>query len=79
MPLIQEYHNLLQLGTLYYRRNDYLRITDGSNRVIGTYCGQQTGRSVLVNDTVAVLYFRADGSVQFNGFQLLFSFFPRGK
>ncbi|XP_074619287.1 uncharacterized protein LOC141878299 isoform X2 [Acropora palmata] len=72
------YFNYFYLQQHWYCWYDYLRITDGSSRVIGTFCGQQTGRSVLVNDTVAVLYFRADGSVQFNGFQLSFSFFPRG-
>ncbi|XP_015751521.1 PREDICTED: uncharacterized protein LOC107331445 [Acropora digitifera] len=72
------YFNYFYLQQHWYCLYDYLRITDGSSRVIGTFCGQQTGRSVLVNDTVAVLYFRADGSVQFNGFQLSFSFFPRG-
>ena len=56
-----------------------MRITDGSNRVIGTYCGQQTGRSVLVNDTVAVLTFKTDRSLNSSGFHLSFSFFPRGK
>ncbi|XP_068682113.1 uncharacterized protein [Montipora capricornis] len=57
---------------------DYLRISDGSNRVIGTYCGQETGRSVLVNDTVAVLFFHTDPIVQYDGFHLSFSFFPLG-
>ena len=56
-----------------------MKITDGSNRVIGTYCGQQTGRSVLVNDTVAVLTFKTDRSVHSSGFHLSFSFFPNGK
>ena len=62
-----------------YCRYDHLKITDGSDHVIGTYCGQQTGRSVLVNDTVAVLTFKTDGSVHSSGFHLSFSFFPRGK
>ena len=56
-----------------------MKITDGSNREIGVYCGQQTGRSVLVNDAVAVLTFKTDWSVHSSGFHLSFSFFPRGK
>ena len=56
-------------------RYDYLRITDGSNNTIGTYCGNQTGKSVRVVDTVAVLTFHTDGSVQSRGFELSFSFF----
>ncbi|XP_044162898.1 uncharacterized protein LOC114956623 [Acropora millepora] len=66
---------------LEYKRHcsyDYLKITDGRNRAIGTFCGQQTGRSILVNDSIAVLTFKTDRSVQFNGFHLSFSFFPRG-
>ena len=54
---------------------DYLRITDGSNNTIGTYCGIQTGKSVRVFGTVALLTFHTDGSVQSRGFQLSFSFF----
>ncbi|XP_074632013.1 cubilin-like isoform X2 [Acropora palmata] len=54
---------------------DYLRITDGSNNTIGTYCGNQTGKSVRVVGSVALLTFHTDGSVQSRGFQLSFSFF----
>ena len=56
-------------------RYDYLRITGGSNNTIGTYCGIQTGKSVRVFGTVAVLTFHTDGSVQRRGFELSFSFF----
>ena len=56
-------------------RYDYLRITDGSNNAIGTYCGNQTGKSVRVVGTVAVLTFHTDGIVQSRGFELSFSFF----
>ena len=57
-------------------RYDYLRITDGYNNTIGTYCGNQTGKSVRVFDTVAVLIFHTDGFFQSRGFELSFSFFP---
>ena len=56
-------------------RYDYLRITDGSNNTIGTYCGIQIGKSVRVVGSVALLTFHTDGSVQRRGFQLSFSFF----
>ena len=56
---------------------DYLRITDGSSNTIGTYCGNQTGKSVHVLGTVAVLTFHTDGSVQKRGFELSFSFFTQ--
>ena len=56
-------------------RNDYLRIADGSNNTIGTYCGNHTGKSVRVVGSVALLTFHSDGSVQKRGFELSFSFF----
>ena len=46
----------------------------GNNRVIGTYCGQQPGRSVLSDDTVAVLFSHWYLSGQYRGFPLSFSF-----
>ena len=57
-------------------RYDYLRITDGNSNTIGTYCGNQTGKTVRVVGTVAVLIFHTDGSVQSRGFELSLSFFP---
>ena len=58
-------------------RFDYLRITDGSNNtIIGTYCGNQTGKSARVVSAIAELTFHTDGSVQSRGFELSFSFFP---
>ena len=62
-------------SAVFLDRYDYLRITDGSNNTIGTYCGIQTGKSVRVFGTVAVLTFHTDGSVQRRGFELSFSFF----
>ncbi|XP_068684172.1 MAM and fibronectin type III domain-containing protein 1-like [Montipora foliosa] len=56
---------------------DYLRITNSSNHTIGTYCGLQTGRGVLVTGSAAVLYFHTDHSLEYNGFELAFSFYPR--
>ncbi|XP_044181799.1 cubilin-like isoform X2 [Acropora millepora] len=56
---------------------DYLKITDGSNRVIGTFCDEETGRSVLVNDTVAFLTFKTNEYLSSHGFCLSFSFLPR--
>ena len=58
-------------------RWDYLRITADSSKTIGTYCGNQTGKSVRVFGTFAVLTFHTDGSVRDRGFELSFSFFPR--
>ena len=59
-------------------RYDYLRITDSSTfYLIGTYCGNQTGKRVRVDGSVAVLTFHTDWSVQRGGFYLTFSFFPQ--
>ena len=57
-------------------RWDYLRITSGNSNVIGTYCGNHTGKSVRVLGTIAELTFHTDWSVQDRGFELSFSFFP---
>ena len=46
---------------------------------MGTYCGLQTGRSVLITSSAAVLSFHSDGSVQYKGFDLSFFFFPLGE
>ena len=58
---------------------DYLRIIDDRSNTIGTYCGDQTGHRVRVIATVAVLTFSSDYSVQYRGFELIFSFSPRGE
>ena len=63
------------LLSLVLYRYDYLRITDGSGSPIGTYCGNQTGKSVRIVGNVAVLIFHTDGSAQRRGFELSFSFF----
>ena len=41
--------------TLFSDRWDYLRITDDRNNTIGTYCGYQTGKRVLVVASVGVV------------------------
>ena len=56
-------------------RYDYLAITVGKSNLIGTYCGNQTGKSVRVVGTVATLAFHTDEDVQSRGFELSLSFF----
>ena len=63
------------LLSLVLYRYDYLRIIDGSGNPIGTYCGNQTGKSARIVSNVAVLIFHTDGSAQGRGFELSFSFF----
>ena len=62
---------------VFLDRYDYLRITDDRRNTIGTYCGDQTGQRVRVVATVAVLTFHSDSTVQYRGFELIFSFSPR--
>ncbi|XP_067044645.1 MAM and LDL-receptor class A domain-containing protein 1-like isoform X2 [Acropora muricata] len=56
---------------------DYLKISDGSNRRIGTYCGYQTGRSVRVVGRHAVLKFVSNRIVRYEGFTLSLMFTPK--
>ncbi|XP_044163640.1 MAM and LDL-receptor class A domain-containing protein 2-like [Acropora millepora] len=56
---------------------DYLKISDGSNRRIGTYCGHQTGRSVGVVGRTAVLKFVSNRIVRYQGFTLSLMFTPK--
>ena len=54
--------------------NDYLRITNGTNYVIGTFCGYQSGALVTVTGRYALLTFHTDGIVHRPGFELFFSY-----
>ena len=60
-------------------RWDYLRISDSSNRIVGTYCGYQTGKRISIGGSFAVLKFHTDGLVRYRGFYLSFSFSPRSR
>ena len=44
------------------------------NQIVGTYCGYQVGKRVVVVGSAAVLIFRSDHSVQLRGFHLSFTF-----
>ncbi|XP_068730010.1 cubilin-like isoform X3 [Montipora capricornis] len=72
------YFNVFELEHHWNCWYDYLRISNDRNHIIGTYCGLQTGRSVLITSSAAVLSFHSDGSVQYRGFDLSFSFIPLG-
>ena len=54
-------------------RWDYLRITN-DNKTVGTYCGYQPVKRLVVVGSAAVLIFRSDHSVQLGGFHLSFTF-----
>ena len=55
-------------------RYDFLRITNDKNQIVGTYCGYQVGKRVVVVGSAAVLIFRSDSWVQLRGFHLSFTF-----
>ena len=79
LPLLLLIQVLFLFRFFFPDRYDYLTITDDRRNTIGTYCGVQTGQRVLVVANVAVLTFRSDSSVQYRGFELIFSFSPRGE
>ncbi|XP_044181061.1 MAM and LDL-receptor class A domain-containing protein 1-like isoform X3 [Acropora millepora] len=56
---------------------DYLTISDGSSRRIGTYCGYQTGKSVRVVGSISALTFVSNRMVRYHGFTLSFIFTPK--
>ena len=60
--------------SILYLSYDYLRITNDTMDVIGTFCGQQTGATVTVTALYVVLTFRTNRIMQRTGFELLFSY-----
>ena len=64
---------------LIFFRFDYLRIFNDRNQIIGTYCGLRTGHSVRVSGTSTLIKFHSDGSVQYKGYDLSFSYASPGK
>ena len=67
------------LNFILFVRSDYLRISDGRDRIVGTYCGYQTGKSLRVVRRTAVLKFVSNQVVRYHGFSLSFIFTPKGK
>ena len=65
---------LIHYSCFLYLSYDYLRITNDTNDVIGTFCGLQTGALVTVTGNYALLTFRTDRIVQRTGFELFFSY-----
>lgn len=52
---------------------DYLQITNELNRVFGKYCGNKTGKTVLVSGKYALIKFHSDSSIQNRGFIMNFT------
>ena len=68
--------NLMSITTntdlTVFGRFDYLKIANENKTINGTYCGQETGKSVLVTGRYAVISLYTDGSYQYTGYELLF-------
>ncbi|XP_078369247.1 CUB domain-containing protein 2-like [Oculina patagonica] len=55
---------------------DHLKITNEKNKTFGVYCGQKTGRHVLVTGDVAVITFYSDYSLESKGFSISLTGIP---
>ena len=79
IPLNEKFSCLLVLLLIHYSyflciSYDYLKITNGTNDVIGTFCGQQSGALITVTGRYAQLTFNTDRVVEKTGFELIFSY-----
>ena len=52
---------------------DYLRISNENDEIFGTFCGQKTGQSIIVNGEYALLTFHSDFALEEKGFQISFT------
>lgn len=56
-----------------------MTIANDTNHVFGKYCGEQSGKTLLVTGLYAVLTFHTDPTVTATGFLLVFNPVPFGK
>lgn len=64
---------------VFFKRYDYLRITNERNVTFGKYCGVRTGLTVSVTGRYAVITFHSDGSQRKRGYKLIFTYINSGK
>ena len=57
-----------------YFSNDYLRIANNTNDIIGVFCGQKIGNWVRVTGNFTEITFHSDSIVQRTGYELFFSY-----
>ncbi|KAL9970586.1 hypothetical protein ACROYT_G022989 [Oculina patagonica] len=55
---------------------DYLKITDGKSHTFGTYCGDETGESIVVTGDYVEITFYSDDIEQRKGFVIYFTAVP---
>ena len=58
---------------------DFLRITDGMSKILGLYCGNQTGQNLLVTEDNVEIIFHTDGDIERRGYLLNFTLVSNGK
>ena len=58
---------------------DFLTIANDTNHVFGKYCGEKTGKTVMVTGQFVVITFHTDAAVEERGFELLFNPVPLGE
>lgn len=56
----------------FSRSYDYLNITDDKSMEVGKYCGELSGKEVLVAGNYVVLTFYSDVSTERKGFWIFF-------
>jgi len=54
-------------------RKDFLRITDGIGKILGQYCGNQTGQNLLVTEDQVEITSHTDGEIERRGYLLNFT------
>ena len=70
---------VLKPFTFLYSK-DFLRITDGMGTMFGFYCGNMTGKSLLVTGDQVKILFKSDDNVERRGYHLVFTLVsPHGK
>ena len=52
---------------------DFLRINDGMGNILGVYCGNKTGKNLLVTRDKVEIIFRSDGEIEQRGYLLNFT------
>ena len=57
----------------FLRSKDFLKITDGMDKIIGLYCGNKTDQHLRVTGDQVELTFRSDDEVEGRGYYLVFT------
>ena len=58
---------------------DFLKITDGIDKIFGLYCGNKTGQHLRVTGDQVELTFISNGKVERRGYYLVFTLVSSGK